>query len=133
MKITNFLVCEFANSEPTGKVNLIGAGVDRVYARTFPLRVMLYLYLRGVPDLNDLPGYKLGRIKLMGDDGLYWDRPIQMLFTEEKPACSLISSYFFRFTAPGRYRLEASMEGTPGSVMWPIQASPVSAPPASPN
>ncbi len=129
MKITNFLACEFANAEPSGKVNLIGAGLDRFYPDSFPVSVMFYLYLRCVPELNDVPGYKKGRIKLMGEDGLIEDYPIQILFTEEKPAGALIYKFARQFTAPGMFRFEASLEGTRETATWPTRLFPVSPPP----
>jgi len=130
MKITNFLVCEFANSEPLGKVNLIGVGVDRYYPDTFPVVLLFYLYLRCVPEPNDLPGNKKGRIRLIGEDGLLEDHPIRIHFTEEKPVGVLIYKFAFRVTAPGLFRFESSVEGSQETASWPIQDFPASTPPA---
>ena len=87
-------MCEFANSEPLGKVNLIGVGVDRYYPDTFPVVLLFYLYLRCVPEPNDLPGNKKGRIRLIGEDGLLEDHPIRIHFTEDKPVGVLIYKPF---------------------------------------
>ena len=133
MKITSFLACEFANSEPTGKVNLIGAGIDQVYAASFPAIVELYLFLHCISEHDDGPGFKKGRIRLMGDDGLQWDRPIQMLVTEDKPASVLIRKVRFRFTAPGPFRLECTLVESQMTATWTIQVRPRSGPPLSPN
>lgn len=130
MKITNFLVCEFANSEPTGKVNLIGAGFDCVYPDSFPLVVMFYLYLRCVPEPNDVPGYKKGKIRLIGEDGLLEDHPIRIQFTEEKPVGALIYKFAFRVTAPGLFRFESSVEDSQETASWPIRVFPASTLPA---
>jgi hypothetical protein len=121
MKITNFLSCEYASQDASGKVTLVGAGIDWFSFPQFPMAVRLYLFARCVADLNDVPGKKVARLKLMGDDKLITHNEIPFQTLEGQPNINIITAYDLHTEKPALFRFNLSIDGSDQVATWPLE------------
>src|SRR5436190_4259044 len=68
MKITNFICCEYAVMDVTGRITLVSAGLDVLVPKKFPAELRFFFYVRIGLDPGDLPAVRIGTLKLIGED-----------------------------------------------------------------
>lgn len=131
MKITNFLCCEYATLDSGGKVTLVGAGIDWVSVPAFPARFAFYLFARCTVDVNDVPGTKTARLKVVGEDQLVGTQEMPFEIHEGRPNANLITIVDIQSEKPAKFRFELTIEGSEQIATWPLEIRQAE-PPASP-
>ena len=131
MRITNFLCCEYASLDSGGKVTLVGAGIDWVSVPSFPARFAFYLFARCTVDLNEVPGPKTAKLKVIGEDQLVGTQEMPFEIREGMPNANIITIVDIQTERPAKFRLELTIEGSDQIASWPLEIRQAS-PPASP-
>ena len=121
MKITNFLCADYISQDSSGKLTLVGAGVDWISVKAFPARFQFYLFARCVADLNDVPGDKVAELKLIGDDKLVGTQNLKFTTSDASPNANLVTVVDFQTTKPSKFRFELTLEGATDSASWPLE------------
>ena len=119
MRITNFIACEYASPGADGRVTLVGAGIDGVTAKNFPVTFNIFLFARITLEENDVPGDKIAVLNLIDEDRelVSVKIPIKM----DKPNHTLVTPVTFSAKRKGSYRFNLSVAGAEGVASWPLE------------
>lgn len=117
MQATILLVADFANVDPSGKLNVIGA-FNRIYTAALPAtHPMMYLVIRLVAELGEYEHQRTLRFILFDEDGHTTWEPPGLKFTVPRPQDGNLGEFTpvfgiqnMRFEKPGRYEFRVLVD-----------------------
>lgn len=121
MKLETMLLCESVEVLPSGKINLIGAGINRISAVKFPVKVDCFLFLRFVIRPSEMIDWTHSIIlRLRDEDGQQVIPDIRLVVNLVKPKEPVRGIAYLNsvgemknivFPKDGDYELEIILDG----------------------
>lgn len=138
MELVSIIVCDGANTTQDGRFNVLGGGVDRIFAPSFPIIGHLTLVMRMEIHPAEVGLHRIG-VKLMDADGQTVIQPLDMGVDFPKGARfvnSILNIGNISFAKAGSYSFEILFDGA-HKRSWPLEVTfapqPSAPPPISSN
>ncbi len=124
MELVSIIVCDAANTTQDGRFNILGGGVDRIFAPSFPITGHLTLVMR-----MEIHPAEVGRhsisVRLMDGDGGTVVQPLNMDIDFPKGARfvnSILNIGNIKLEIAGMYSFEILFDGQ-HKRSWPLEAA----------
>jgi hypothetical protein len=122
MELVSLLVCEAANNTPDGRMNILGGGVDKIFANKLPISVNLTISMRIETHITEAGMHKIS-VMFIDADGAQAMPPLNLQIEIPKGTRfmnSIVNIGNIIFSKFGTYSFEVLFDGV-HKKSWPIE------------